>query len=231
MQQGATDATRDTSVPSPEVGACYAHGWRMMKKYVLEAFLVTVVALTLSLPGFALLNANEEMGHGNDALGAIGLVYLILIARPLKYGAFFAFLKAVRDRQLKAKDMFDVLQNYLNTVLANLFVLFIVAIGTVFFVVPGLILACRLSFTPFLITERRMEAIGAVKESWRLTRGYSWTIFLIAILSIPIGILGLACFGVGIIGSMMLVGMTHASLYYAVSSLDEAGARKPASIP
>jgi uncharacterized membrane protein len=195
----------------------------MMKKYALEIFLVVVVATTVSLPGYALLDSSEDVGHGSDPLAAIGIIYLVLITRPFKYGAFFAFLNAVRDRQMKVKDMFDVLQNYLNAVLANLFVLVIIAIGTVFFVVPGIIFACRLSFTSFLVVERKMEAVEAVKESWRLTRGYSWTVFLIALLSIPIGILGLALFGVGVIAAMMWVGMAHASLYYAVTSPGAAG--------
>lgn len=223
MHQGATRPMQDTPAPPPEVGACYAHGWRMMKKYALEIFLVVVVAITVSLPGYALMDSSEDVGHGSDPLAAIGIIYLVLITRPFKYGALFAFLNAVRDRQMKVKDMFDVLQNYLNAVLANLFVLVIIAIGTVFFVVPGIVFACRLSFTPFLVVEKRMEAVEAVKESWRLTRGYSWTVFLIALLSIPIGILGLALFGVGVIAAMMWVGMAHASLYYAVTSPETAG--------
>jgi uncharacterized membrane protein len=121
--------------------------------------------------------------------------------------------------------MFEALENYLNVVLANLFVCVIIVIGLVLFIVPGLIFACRLSFTPFLVVEGRMEAIEAVKESWRLTRGHAWTIFLMALVAIPIVILGMACLGVGLIGAMMWIGMAHASLYYAVTS--SAGVSEP----
>ncbi len=218
MQQDMSRTAVDYSVPKPEVGACYSHGWRMLKKYVLEAFLVTVVALVVSLPGYALMNANKDAGHGNDVLAVIGFIYFVLITRPFKYGALSVLLKAARDERVQVRAMFEALENYLNVVLANLFVCVIIIIGLVLFIVPGLVFACRLSFTPFLVVENRMEAIEAVKESWRLTRGHAWTIFLMALVAIPVVALGVACLGVGLIGAMMWIGMAHASLYYAVTS-------------
>lgn len=223
MRQEIPQADSTGPAPRPEVGACYSHGWRQMKKYSLEVFLATVVALVVSLPGYVLMDANENVGHGNDLLGVIGLIYLVMLTRPFKYGAFLVFLKAAGNRRVMVKDMFESFDNYLNVVLANLFVLVIIALGTVLFIVPGIVLACRLSFTPFLVTERKMEAVEAVKESWRLTAGHSWTIFLVALVAIPISVLGLACLGVGIIGAMMWVGVTHASLYYAVTSSNATG--------
>jgi hypothetical protein len=224
MQQEIPQSIPEDAPPRPEVGACYSYGWGKMKKYAMEVFLVTVAALLIGIPGYTLMAANDEMGNGHDVLGVIGLLFLIFLTRPFKYGAFLVFLRAVKDRKVLVKGMFDVFQNYFNVVLANLFVIVIVALGTVFFIIPGIFLACRLSFTPFLVTDRKMEAIEAVKESWRLTAGHFWTVLLIALVAIPISILGLACFGIGLIGAMMWVGMAHASLYYAVTSSKETGA-------
>lgn len=225
MRQEISQPENVGAPPKPEVGACYSHGWRLMKTYAVEIFLVTVVAALVSLPGYALMDANDDMGHGNDVIGVLGLIYLVMLTRPFKYGAFLVFYRAVSNQKVMVKDMFGIFQNYVNIVLANLFVLVIVCIGTLMFIIPGIYLACRLSFTPFLVTERGMEAVEAVKESWRLTAGHSWTVLLIGLVGLPILILGLACFGIGIIGAMMWVGMAHASLYYAVTSLQGAKAR------
>jgi uncharacterized membrane protein len=68
-----------------------------------------------------------------------------------------------------------------------------------------------------------MRARDAIKESWRLTKGRALTVFLIGLLTIPIAIAGLICLGVGIIVSIMWIGLAFASLYYAVSSSDKGG--------
>lgn len=149
--------------------------------------------------------------------GIFALGYMLLLSWPIEYGVSFAYLKAARGDNLRVKDMFYVYQNWLNAVLANLLVAVIVGIGFVLLVVPGIIFACKLAFVPYLVVEREMEAIEAVKESWRMTKGYVLTIFCIGLLAIPIAIVGLLCFGVGIIAAIMWIGLAFASLYHAVT--------------
>ena len=63
-----------------------------------------------------------------------------------------------------------------------------------------------------------MAAIEAVKESWRMTNGHALTVFLIALLAIPIGFLGMLIFIVGVIPATMWIEAAFASLYHAVST-------------
>ena len=57
----------------------------------------------------------------------------------------------------------------------------------------------------------------AVKESWRMTNGHAWIVFLIGLLDIPISIVGLICLVVGIIPAGMWIKATFASLYHSVN--------------
>lgn len=66
-----------------------------------------------------------------------------------------------------------------------------------------------------------MKAVEAVKESWRMTGGYSWRIFLMVLLAIPIIIAGLICLVVGVIVSMMWLALALATLYHSVSGLKQ----------
>ena len=113
-----------------------------------------------------------------------------------------------------------------NAVLANLLVGVIVIIGFALLIVPGIIFACKLAFTPYLVVDRKMAVIEAVKESWRMTGGHSWKVFLIGLLGIPVCIAGLICLGVGVIISIMWITLAFASLYHAVSQTGEASARE-----
>jgi len=64
--------------------------------------------------------------------------------------------------------------------------------------------------------DKQMDPIRAIEESWRLTRGYGWTIFGLGIVSFFIGILGLAMLIVGIFPAIVLINAAFASLYQAV---------------
>jgi uncharacterized membrane protein len=225
MEPDMENVVQNSSVWLPNVGACYRNGWRQLWKYVLELLLITIIAFLISLPGYGLSGVAEELEEmegtgaivGAALFGILALAYTLLLSWPINYGVAFTYLKAVRGDELNVKDMFDVFQNYLNAVLANLLVAVIIGIGIVLLIVPGIIFACRLAFTPYLVVDRKMEVIEAVKESWHMTKGYGWRVFLIGLLGFPIFIAGAICMGVGIIAAIMWIGLAFASLYHAVS--------------
>ncbi len=209
---------QNPSVLVPGVGSCYQNGWRQLWKYVLELLLITVVALAIGLPASLFSVARGTGGVVAATLCIFALAYSILLLQPIEYGVSFAYLKAARGDQPKVKDIFEVFQNYVNAILANLLVSAIICIGLFLLIVPGIIFACKLAFVPYLVVDRKMEAIEAVKESWRMTKGHAWQVFLIGLLAIPIAIAGLICLGVGVIVAIMWVSLAVASLYHAVGS-------------
>jgi len=203
------------------VGSAYGNGWRQLWKYFLELFLIGLIAFLISLPS-GMGGWFEDIVVAGAIFGLFGLAYGILISGPVDYGVAYAYLKAVRGDKLEIKDMFEAFKNYWNAVLASLLVFVIIVIGLVLLIVPGIIFACKLVFTPYLVVDRKMAVIEAIKESWRMTGGHAWKAFLIGLLAIPIGIAGLICFGVGVIISIMWITLAFASLYHAVAMSEEA---------
>jgi uncharacterized membrane protein len=228
MTQGTEQTDQKPTLMIPDVGWSYSNGWHKLWKYFLELLLVSIVLFLFSLPSWGLDWAADRHTAGAAVLWLFSIAYGILILAPVEYGAAYAFLLAARGKRLEVKEMFEVFQNYVNAVLANILVYFIIAIGFVLLIVPGIIFACKLAFVPYLVVERKMIAVEAVKESWRMTSGHALTIFLIGLLSIPIAMAGLLCFIVGIIPAVMWIRLTFASLYHAVSENAEVRAQQPA---
>ena len=220
MTQDKPESTQSSLVLKPTVEASYGNGWRQMWKHFLELFLIGIVGFVIGIPS-GMGGWEWEVAAAFSVLGIFGYIYTILIANPVDYGISFVYLKAARGEKPEIRDMFQAFHNYWNAVLANLLVGAIVVVGLFLLIIPGIIFACKLAFTPYLVVDRRMAVIEAVKESWRMTNGHALTIFLIGLLAIPICIVGLLCLVVGIIPAIMWIQATFASLYHAVSASGE----------
>lgn len=87
-----------------------------------------------------------------------------------------------------------------------------VIIGFILLIVPGVILALGLMFTSYLIIDKNRGPIEAMKESWRITKGNRWNLFLLVLAIIGINILGLLALVVGLLVSVpvSMIAIAHA---------------------
>lgn len=200
------------------VHGSYSYGWQQMWKYFLYLFLVAVVIAFAEAPMSALKDINkEDISAGFIALQIVGAAYWLLILPVLKFGADLMFLKSIRNQSYKIQEMFHGFQkNYLNITLANLLTVAIIGLGIIFFIVPGIIFACRLAFVSYLVMDKNLEPVAAVEKSWEMTRGYGWKIFWMGMLAIPIVIGGLICLFVGVFFAIIWISAAFAAMYYAI---------------
>jgi uncharacterized membrane protein len=197
---------------APGVESSYVNGWHQLWPHFLELFLIIIIYAVISGVG----------GLISSFLFFLQPFFSVLVGYPLGYGVSYAYLRAARDEKMQINDMFAGFNNYWNAVGAGLLVTIIIVVGFIFLIVPGIYLACKLAFVPYLVVDRKMGVMKAIEESWRMTNGYGWKVFLIYLLAIPIYIAGLICLLVGVIISAMWVSMAMASLYHAVSASDVA---------
>jgi uncharacterized membrane protein len=228
QQTEPADIPETTLNPFSYYGFAFGRLW----KYFLELLLVTIISFLISLPTIGWLDeetikAPFDPGitvnlvffsfEGWGALVFLVTIFVLLFEWPLEYGISYVHLKAARKEKVAVKDMFAVFNNYWNSVFANLLVTFIIGFGFMLLIIPGIIFACKLCFVPYLVVDKQMDAVEAVKESWRMTSGYSFTIFLTGFLVIFVALFGLLLFGIGIILAVIWIRLTFASIYYAVS--------------
>ncbi len=198
------------------VGASYSWAWGRLWKNFAMLLVVGIIYVLISSVSWVFDRGQAITGIG-FLFGLLTVAYSVLLVNPLGYGVSYAYLKGARDETINVGDMFAVFRNYWNAVGASLLVAIIVVAGVILLIVPGIIFACKLAFVPYLVVDRKMDAISAIKESWRMTNGHAWTVFLMGLLAIPIFIAGIIALGVGVIISIMWISLAFASLYYAVS--------------
>lgn len=213
----------------------YGFAWGRLWKYFLELLLITIVTTLLFLPALGLNNDGGKFFsdrffsinlfivsfEGFGAYVMLALTYTLLFQWPLEYGISFINLKAARGEKFQVKNMFDVFDNYWNAVFANLLVCTIIGFGFMLLFIPGIIFACKLTFVPYLIVDKKMDAVESVKTSWQMTNGYTWQIFLIGFLAFFVFLFGLLVFVVGVIIAIIWIRLTFASIYLSVSQKAE----------
>lgn len=205
----------------PSIGGSFSYGWRtMFGKPFLPLLLAVIIAGLLNGP----FGINWQMHDGDWSdfvwvfpVALFGMAYGLLFMPIINYGEKYMFLQGMRGEDTDLKYLFEGFKTkYLQIVLANLIVWALSLIGFLMVIVPGIIIACRLAFVPYLVMDKDLDAIQAVEKSWQMTRGHGWKVFWMAILSFFIFIAGLIAFGVGIIISFLWVHSAFATLYQSV---------------
>lgn len=207
----------------PSAVGSFSFGWRkMFEKAFLPLLVAVIIVGIINGPG---AGANWKWDGDNFPWPMVfllpivlfGLAYAFLFIPIIKYGEKYLFLKAMRDEEADLRLLFEGFKTkYINIVLANLIVTALTIIGFVMIVIPGIIIACRLAFVPYLVMDKDLEPMKAVEKSWELTRGHGWQIFGMAILSFFIAIAGLIVMIFGILISIMWIHSAFASFYQAV---------------
>ncbi|MDX9773291.1 MAG: hypothetical protein RBT02_07705 [Bacteroidales bacterium] len=234
----------------PSFSGSYGTGWKAMTDNFLRLLLVIFVLAVISSPmtGFnAKHNFNPgdfrhmpfdmedffrfgALGLASAFMGLIAMLYYFLLRPVFKYGAKMMFVQAARQIMPDFNMLINGFRkNYLNIVLANLLVTALVGIGLVCLIVPGIIIGCRLAFTAYLVMDRDLDPIKAAEESWKLTRGHGWTIFLMGFIGFFIYIAGFICFFIGVLVSDMWIKSAYATLYHSV--LIEKGLYEVETVP
>ncbi|MFA9392608.1 MAG: hypothetical protein ACERKD_22555 [Prolixibacteraceae bacterium] len=225
----------------PTISESLGNGWFTMKKYFLWLLLAIIVGglfqggprYTFSGKDFSKgdwswasnvfsYNAPDHFFMAGWILMAIlfGLAIMILISPVFTFGSTMMFIQAARDQQPEPRWLIRGFQNnYFNIVLANLLKFAIVAMSFVALIIPGIIVACRLAFVANLVMDKGLDPIRAIEESWRMTKGHGWTIFGLALMAIPIFILGLICLIVGVFPALIWISASFASLYQSILTL------------
>jgi len=93
-----------------------------------------------------------------------------------------------------------------------------IGIGLILLVVPGIIVALMFLFTTFIVIERELGPIEAMKESNRITRGYKWPLLGFVLVLTLINLLGLLALVVGLLVSIPVSTLAFVHAYRELSA-------------
>lgn len=185
-------------------------GWETFKRrpwFFAGSALVILVAVAVA---HAIISA---LGGSRETPSLIGMLADWGLGTLISMGLVAFYLKANDDPERVALgDLWHPVP-FWKYLLAIFILGIVVALGMILLIVPGIIFALMFSFTPFIVVDRGLGPIDAMKESKRITYGHKWRLLGLALLSLLVMLLGAIALGIGTLVSLPVVSLAGAHAY------------------
>lgn len=175
------------------------YGWKSTEKNLW--FLVGLILFTFLL----------SMGTGWFP----GLSFLISIFGGISI--LTAMLSLYAGKKIEVENLFSKYNLVLKYLVASVLYLIWVLVGLILFIIPGIYLMLKYQFFKFLIVDKGMEPVEALRESGRITEGHIWQLFGLFCISVAINILGVLAFGVGLFVTVPTTLLAYTFVYKKLS--------------
>lgn len=176
--------------------------------------------LILGLIGiyFAYYIAQYVIGYifQNNFLGSIISFIFIVLFLVIQLGAYNMILKIVDGKKAAIQDLYtypNVAMKVLRNIVAGLIVGFIVGIGLLLFIIPGIYLLVRLMFFTYYIVDKDAGIIDSIQMSWNLTKSGVINLFFFGLILFFVNFIGALFFGIGLAITMPLTFLATAVVY------------------
>ncbi len=174
------------------------------------------------------VSAGRWIGEGWDLVKAdmgtyalAALIFFLLNGVPFIQGALITgfhiyTMKKMMGRRTDFGDLFKGFNYFIPTLVATLLIGVFTFIGTIFCIIPGLVVAASLKFTYLFIMDKRMDFWPAMQASHAVVKQdyFGFTMFLI--LAFLVNVLGLLCC---VVGLLLTVPLTIAAITVAYKEI------------
>ncbi len=190
-------------------------GWNAFKErswFIIGALLIVVFAAlvtALAIDQFSglLFTVANIADFAFQTLMAMGLMFIMLAIydkRDVKYSEWFTPV-----------GLF--FKYFAVTILATLAVLG----GFLLFIIPGFIAMAGLMFTTYLVIDKSMGPIEAIKKSWSMSKGHKWRLLLFIGTITLFNIVGALAFIVGLLITVPVSLLATIHVYRILLKADE----------
>jgi len=110
-------------------------------------------------------------------------------------------------------DLFATFSLLVSYLIASILVGLVTSVGFILLIVPGIIWGIRFQFFGWVIVDKNVGPFEAMQQSWEMTRGSAWNLFLLWLLLAGINILGLIALAVGLLVTIPRTMLTVGHVY------------------
>lgn len=189
-------------------------GWKATKSNVGILVQILLVFIAISAISSLLQTSTKE----SLIIGFVVSVASTIVSTVFEIGMIKIALNIVDRKKADIKDLYQNYPMFLNFFLSALMYGILVVVGFILLIVPGIYLAVRYQFYSFILVDKKLGPIEALRAAGKLTQGRWMQIFLFDLLLIGLNILGAIALGVGLLLTIPTSFFAAAYLYRKLSA-------------
>jgi len=149
-----------------------------------------VITIMITILGGYLIN--EDWG---------GNLLSLFVTPPIGVGLALFFLNIHSGNKLEIRTIFNPFKEvWLNSVLAYFMMIVIIIIGSILFIIPGIIASLMFSQVFYIIAEdNKIDPYNALVKSKKMMEGNKWKLFKIMLIILLLAIVCILTLGIGFI--------------------------------
>ena len=171
---------------------------------IAACLIVAIITILVNLIGGYLIN--EDWG---------GNILSLFIVPPIGVGMALFFLNLHDGNKLEIRTIFNPFKEvWLNSVLAYFMMIVIIIIGSILFIIPGIIASLMFSQVFYIIAEdNKIDPYNALVKSKKMMDGNKWKLFKIILRILLLAIVCILTLGIGFIWLAPYQNSVYAKFY------------------
>jgi hypothetical protein len=188
--------------------------WAIFKKEWLIVIVLLALPMVLSF-GYLFIAGGGSFQQAEDPNIWLYLTYLIA-QLIVGMGVIKGFLQVVRGKKVTIETFTDMAPNILNYLGSQILMILVVLGGFLLLIIPGFYFALKYMFASYLVIDKGLGPIDAMKASADLTKGVKWDIIGFMGASMILMYAGILALFVGLLISVPVATLAYAVFYDAL---------------
>ena len=174
---------------------------------IAACLIAGVITIMITILGGYLIN--EDWG---------GNLLSLFVTPPIGVGLALFFLNIHSGNKLEIRTIFNPFKEvWLNSVLAYFMMIVIIIIGSILFIIPGIIASLMFSQVFYIIAEdNKIDPYNALVKSKKMMEGNKWKLFKIMLIIILLAIVCILTLGIGFIWLAPYQNAVYAKFYNVI---------------
>ncbi len=201
----------NNSTDSFLISSSLSSAWQLFKEKWLTVYGLMILPLGF---GFLYSMIMGMMSESEGGLLSLVLMFLyLMIQLVVGMGVIKGLISLSRGEEVTMETFSGMAPKVFNYLGGMILMSLIIFFGFIALIIPGLYFSLKYYFVPFLIVDKGLGPMEALKESARMTKGVKWDLvgFMMAVMIF--GYLGILALFVGLFVTLPVAYISFAFLY------------------